>query len=307
MVELLIVFALAGWITKVVTTHRVEHEYAKRGEVPPRVQLQIDRFNAGERASEPARPGARGYLCELWHDCWDDMTERHRRIRAGKKSGEHPRLRDRVRQWFRWARTPLGEDPPQPIPAPAADPEPALAAPAPADFPPGTWTVGEDGQPVPLGPPVATPEPTATEPASEPPPDQNEETPVPTPTRTAPAADEVTTNEAARREFAALQAAAAEAADALSALEAARDKMAAHATALADGVSAKRFDSGATAAAADAAAAINSGTLADWAERVDTVAEQAAAGHAALDKYRDTEDLIATQNVDATTVEQIAA
>jgi hypothetical protein len=121
--ELLLV--LAFWITKVITQYRLEKPYADRGEVPPRIQAKIAKYEAGAASRPPARPGARGYLRELWHDAWDDATERRQDHRAKRKAdkqtatvgststgsgrGTWRRFKDRVKGWAVWAITPLGE------------------------------------------------------------------------------------------------------------------------------------------------------------------------------------------------------
>jgi hypothetical protein len=115
-------------------------------------------------------------------------------------------------------------------------------------------------------------------------------------------ATEVQTNEDARRNFQAMADAAAEAADALVALEVARAKMVAASQATADGMSAKAFDTGATAAANEAADAIGLDTLGGWAEKIDAVRGAADKGLAGLDKYRDAEAQVAEERIDPTTL-----
>jgi hypothetical protein len=176
---------------------------------------------------------------------------------------------------------------------------------------PGTWTVGDDGERVPLAP-TGDPQPTesepatgpATEPAQQDPIDEtNREEPMDeTVTTPAATATEVQTNEDARRNFQAMADAAAEAADALVALETARAKMAAASQATADGMSAKAFDAGATAAANEAVDAIGLDTLGGWAEKIDAVRGAADKGLAGLDKYRDAEAQVAEERIDPTTL-----
>lgn len=118
---------------------------------------------------------------------------------------------------------------------------------------------------------------------------------------------EVNTNEEARRAFARMKDAAARGADALAALEEARAAIAASAQGLADGMSAKRFDQGATAAANEAVDAINLGTVAGWSEQLDTVQAAASKGLSDLDKYRDSEELVAAEQVDTSTLDSASS
>ena len=114
---------------------------------------------------------------------------------------------------------------------------------------------------------------------------------------------EVNNNEDARRAFAAMAAAAREAAEAIEALEIAKARLAAAANGTADGMSGKRFDSLATNAASEAADIINVGTLAEWSERIDAVLGAAERGLQSLDKYLDAEEIVAANNIDASTLE----
>jgi hypothetical protein len=158
-VEPILLLLLAAWLAKTVTQYRVDREYAKQGLTSPRIEAKLAAYRAGQRATEPARPGAKGYFRELWHDAWEDMTDRHRRIREGKKAGEHPTLRERAAGWWRWAKEPLGERPvvepvtSYPEPLPASDPAQAAGQVPAEDLPAGTWTVNDRGERVPLADP----------------------------------------------------------------------------------------------------------------------------------------------------------
>ena len=169
--ELFLGAALVAFLlAKVVTNYRVEHEYAKQGAVPPRIQAKLDRIAAGSGEKTPARPGASGYLRELWHDAWDDMTDRHRRVRSQKRAGQRPTVPQRVAGWWRWALTPVG-DPRRPAENPApvtpkrppsdmqsTDEPPAPSATPPAAVPPAA--PGQPTDPLNLRPRIDNPEPT---------------------------------------------------------------------------------------------------------------------------------------------------
>lgn len=123
-----------GWLAygvmsvcKLATTHREEMEYARQGVESPRQREKRKQAQAYAKANgvpyqAPPSPGARGYLKDLWHDIWEDATERRRANLAKKKAGERDRIPTRVwkglkaffnpQNWlnaWRWATTPLGE------------------------------------------------------------------------------------------------------------------------------------------------------------------------------------------------------
>ncbi len=127
------------------------------------------------------------------------------------------------------------------------------------------------------------------------------------PTSSSAVAEEVHTNEAARRNFQQIAEGAAELQEAAAMAEAARAKMAAAAQASVDGMSATRFDAGATAAAAEAADAVSTGTLSDWCEKAEAAGSAAKAGIESLEKYRDAEDVVSNNNVDGRTLEPTAS
>ncbi len=256
------------------------------------------------------RPGARECGRDVYHGMWEDLLERRNARRSARPPYEYdpnrPKWHERVdgavldkvkRAREKWGQH-RGEVPP-PVPwagppdaAPETSPHPAPSA----DVPPGTWTVGDNGERVELDQP-SKPVPNPT--------DNPEEKAMTAPTQTpaGDAATEVTNNETARQAFTNMKGAAAEAADALAVLEVAKAKLAAAANSLADGVDATRFDATATSAAHEAADAINVGTLAEWSERFDTAGTAAQSGLTALDRYLDAEDLVASEGVDAQTLE----
>jgi hypothetical protein len=112
---LVVILLLAFVLTKAITTHREEMTYARQGQTSPRYQMKLAKTQASGSPA-PARPGAAGYFRELWHDAWDDATERHHRIRDEKKAGDRPKAGQRVKGWWRrlggwwhWAFTPIAE------------------------------------------------------------------------------------------------------------------------------------------------------------------------------------------------------
>ncbi len=133
--------------------------------------------------------------------------------------------------------------------------------------------------------------------------------------------DEVQSNEALRNNLKQMSAAAASGQDALAAIEealaqvdAARQQIAAASQASADGVSARRFDANATSAAHAVNDQISAADikawqalLSQWAETFDNAQTTAEQGHAALEQYRDAEEVVASNNVDASTLENTAA
>ncbi len=127
------------------------------------------------------------------------------------------------------------------------------------------------------------------------------------PTSSSAVAEEVHTNEAARRNFEKIAEGAAELQEAAAMAEAARAKMAAAAQASVDGMAATRFDAGATSAAAEAADAVSTGTLSDWCEKAEAAGTAAKAGLKSLEKYRDAEDVVSNNNVDGRTLEPTAS
>lgn len=112
---------------------------------------------------------------------------------------------------------------------------------------------------------------------------------------------EVNNNETARLAFAAGVVAAGQLQEAVSLAEQARGRLASSARELADAVSAG-FDRGAIQAAQEGADVVSLGTLAEWSEKADAAEQAMQAGVRALDKYRDAEDLVASNGVDGRTL-----
>ena len=266
------------------------------------------------------RPGFRAYASDVYHGFWEDQLAKRQADRAARpeyvSDPDRMKWRERVDAAVvakanelraAWRRRQPGYTPPADAAVPEPDSQPTSE---PGAHEPGTWTVGDDGERVPLAPPAdrqptEPPPESAAEPIQPNPADEtNQEEPM-TETATtsaAAAATEVQTNEDARRNFQAMADAAAEAAEALVALEVARAKMAACAQGTADGLSAKAFDTGATGAANEAVDAIGLDTLGGWAEKIDAVRGAADKGLASLDKYRDAENQVASERIDPTTL-----
>lgn len=100
------ILLLAAVITKMVTTHREDVEYARKGVDSPRHKLKLAKFHAAQRAGQggkaPARQGAKGYFRELWLDAWDDLHDYRRKTREANKA--NPRMTQReqlagIRDW----------------------------------------------------------------------------------------------------------------------------------------------------------------------------------------------------------------
>ncbi len=124
---------------------------------------------------------------------------------------------------------------------------------------------------------------------------------------TGPSVEEVQTNEAARRAFEQMANGAAKLAEAAALAEQARAQIAAAAAAAGDGMAAARFDAEATAAVADINDTVHDDTLHRWAEVADQIDAAAKAGHAALDKYRSSEEVVAANNIDGKVLEPTAS
>lgn len=127
------------------------------------------------------------------------------------------------------------------------------------------------------------------------------------PVSAAPGAAEVTVNDHARANFQKMLDGAAKLAEAAAMAEAARKEIDAAANANVDGMSMKKFDGTATAAAEAVHQGVNLGTLSQWCELAGELTNAAQAGHDSLDKYRDSEDLVASEGVDGSTLDSAAA
>jgi hypothetical protein len=151
------------------------------------------------------------------------------------------------------------------------------------------------------------------EPSKPEPPDQpsaeggdSKEEPVTAPATT-PAATEVQGNEDLRQNLTEIDAAAKQMADALAQVEAALARIKAAGSASADGVDAKKFDPGVTAAVHEINDNVSVATLSTWHELADNAQGAAQAGIQSLEKYRDAEDVVQSNNVDGSTLESAAA
>lgn len=135
-------------------------------------------------------------------------------------------------------------------------------------------------------------------------PEPNEgDTTMTTPTTTATAAGDVHNNEDARRVFEAQIAAAAEASEALAVYEAAQRKLDVAATSGLDGLNGRRFDVQAQAAQANAADLLPASDMSQADAAIEGIRAAAESGLQALEKYRDSEDLVNSNNVDGRTLE----
>lgn len=129
-------------------------------------------------------------------------------------------------------------------------------------------------------------------------------------TAAVPVVADVHTNEALRQAADQIAEGAAELAEAAAMAERARAKMAAAAHGASEAVSATSFDSGATAAAhaaSDAAGAVTDTTISQWCEKSEAAGAAAQQMKASLEKYRDSEDLVASERIDARVLEPSAS
>jgi hypothetical protein len=315
---------LSGFLVKVVQNGRTDRAYAAQGMVSPRHQARLARLEGAGIAPRVAGEhsgAARAYFANVWADAWLDADERRKAKRAARGpvtyDPDRPKWHQRVDNYvngklaaLRGSYDRLAEQ----HRAEQKQPDPAVD-----DLPPGSWTVGPDGEPVRLTEPEAEQETEKEEVMADGEGHQGEQpytsADVPRPGKpaggatrttgngaTAGQAAEVNTNEDARRAFQAMDKAAARLAEAAALAESARAELAALATAGADGMAAKAFDAAATQAAVEAVDTVSLGTLSDWSAAADACGAAARRGLASLDKYRDSEDLVATEQVDPTTL-----
>lgn len=338
MVEALIAVALVTWFvgkaapraiadvaeslraSKAGAWDHLDRQHARRAEVSARRAGYAERvaqawrtrraMRALQAGGGEVRPGLRHYLGDVYHGAWEDALARRQARRAAREPfdpaapGFSERFAGRVDDAVargvarvRGRRAALADEHVEPEPGeqiePVADETPEPTADSDPEPPP------QPSEPAP-----ATSEP-ATDGGSDPSPAPTSGGQIMTAPNTSPAAvaTEVNTNEEARRNFAEMQKAAADLSEALAQAESARARIAAAGQATADSMSAKRFDSGATAAAQQVADTISLGTLAQWAEAADGAHGAAGQGLAHLEKYRDAEDLVASERVDASTLD----
>jgi hypothetical protein len=150
-VDLLLAIALLTWLVgRAFNDARVDHTYAKQGLVSPRLE---HKYGTREKAaSMVAKYGFLDFLRDAWRDYWPRRTEALIAARNAKAAdpGGRVRLRDRwaaarraVEAGFRRL---AGSVQPALAPTDAPAPTPVAAS----DLPPGTWTIGENGQRIPL-------------------------------------------------------------------------------------------------------------------------------------------------------------
>jgi hypothetical protein len=119
---------------------------------------------------------------------------------------------------------------------------------------------------------------------------------------TATAPVEIHVNEDARNAFSNVQAAADKLAEAARLAEEARAEIKANANAAQDGMGAKKFDAGATTAMADISDIVGDDTLSKWCEAADAIRGSADTGKQSLDKWLDSENLVASEGIDPSTL-----
>lgn len=250
------------------------------------------------------RPGFHGYARDVWLSFWErKLAERIAARQTGGQPQPSPDLAvepvgDPPTGTFEEADDPpyvrgVGGDQPVTPPWPADEPwEPYAGDRQPVPPPtPWPWSVPDPGVPR-----YAVEQPTT------PPDDPNG-----APSMTAPMVNDAATNEAVRQNLEQIEASAARLAEAIAVAEAERARLAALAAANADVIGSARFDAGATAAAYEIADTISVATLSEWHEKADACGAAARAGQDSLEKYRDAEDLVASQQVDGRTLDPVAS
>lgn len=115
------------------------------------------------------------------------------------------------------------------------------------------------------------------------------------------------TNEALRASLTEVSGGGADLTDAAGAAERVRNALAQMTANSADAATLKRFDNKATAAVHKATELVNVATLNRWEQLGQNVVAEAKAGIAALAKYRDAEDLVANEGIDATVLDATAS
>ncbi|MGW1057642.1 hypothetical protein [Micromonospora rubida] len=107
---------LAALLTKVVTTHREDMEYARHGQESPRYKMKMAKLAAAQKAGQsggkpPVRAGASGYMQELWRDSWDDLTEHRRRTRQARKDDAQQQAQQEQESLREWSKRSLNKRP----------------------------------------------------------------------------------------------------------------------------------------------------------------------------------------------------
>jgi hypothetical protein len=271
------------------------------------------------------RPGAREYGRDLYHGFWEDMLERRGKKRAVRPEWvydpDRPSLAQRfdaavldrvgrIRASRGWEKTKnaarvLVEPVPTKPERRAADSAVADRTPDDPNAQPADDGLGELDQMLDrqsgVAPDVNEPDPESGATC-----ETSDEGAVMSVDTAAAAATEVQDNEAARRNFQAQSDAAGDAADALAAYEAALARLSAAAGA-AEGMSAQGFDSGAVQAQANIADQVPGGDIAAAVGALEEIKAEAESGLKSLEKYRDSEDLVAAERINAKTLESTSA
>lgn len=112
--EPITIMLLAAYLTKVVTTHQEDMEYARHGQDSPRYKMKLAKLAAAQKAGQsggkpPVRPGASGYMQELWRDAWEDLTERRRRTRQARKADAQQQAEQEQESLREWSKRSLNK------------------------------------------------------------------------------------------------------------------------------------------------------------------------------------------------------
>lgn len=300
----------------------------RRGKWAERI---YDDWQARDRGEK--RPGFWAWLGEVWHGAWEDTLAQREARRAAREPFDPatPTWRDRAFQWGKakaegWKRKKVASES-------DVEPERPGCVDVVPDEPEPTANQGERwqqkclwqvdgygcGAPAAVGdiycPPhvaeadtrqasenrSASPRQADEKPSTAEHPDTSDDNGGSE--MTAPATvDEVATNEGARRALKQMQEGAAELGEAAAAAEAAKAKIQAAAQAAGDAMSAKAFDRGATDAVNNINDIVSNDNLSAMSAAADEIGAAASKGLNDLKKYQDSEDLVAEERVDPTTL-----
>lgn len=148
---------IAYIVKKVVADSIIDHDLAKQGKVPPRLQAKY----GPKAAAKVAQYGFTDYLRDAWHDYWPRRTEALIAARNAKDEARERGESVGFRQRLAHAREVIERtyhrvvDPVEPKPPAAAEPEPEPAGPGRVtplvdspdpDIEPGTRRIGTGGQ-----------------------------------------------------------------------------------------------------------------------------------------------------------------
>lgn len=282
----------ADWAERILARRRVKAE----GKDPKRAglgTLAADIYHGAcedalarrtaHRATRPAAAG-RGHRRSRWDQVTDLLRDTVRRARAARRPAGRGEIADGAE--------PIRHDGPAPITEPAAEP---AAVP---DVEPAVRPVADQPEPIkPLFVDVDKPSSPTTDPTTE-----GEPMTAPTGTAGAATVGDVQTNEDARRALEQMREGAAELGEAAAMAEAAKAKIQAASQATGDAMSAKSFDKGATDAVNNINDIVSNDNLSAMSAAADEIESAASKGLKDLEKYRDSEDLVAAEKVDATTL-----